>query len=166
MFSSILAELAIIVVLILANGLFAAAEIAVVSARRGRMEQQAQLGRRGAAEALELIENPNRFLSTVQIGITMISTLAAVSGGASLASALEVWIGTVPALAPYATSIALSGVVLLISYLSLILGELVPKRLALQNAEGTASAVAPLMRRLSRAASPIVGFLTASTELM
>jgi putative hemolysin len=166
MFSSILAELAIIVVLILANGLFAAAEIAVVSARRGRMEQQAQLGRRGAAEALELIENPNRFLSTVQVGITMISTLAAVFGGASLTSALEVWIGTVPALAPYATSIALSAVVLLISYLSLILGELVPKRLALQNAEGTASVVAPLMRRLSRAASPIVGFLTASTELM
>jgi putative hemolysin len=166
MFSSILAELAIIVVLILANGLFAAAEIAVVSARRGRMEQQAQLGRRGAIEALELMKNPNRFLSTVQVGITVISTLAAVFGGASLTAALEASIGAVPTLAPYATSIALSAVVLLISYLSLILGELVPKRLALQNAEGMASAVAPLMRRLSRAASPVVGFLTASTELI
>jgi putative hemolysin len=159
-------EVVIIVVLVLANGLFAAAEIAVVSSRKGRLQQQADAGKRGAAVALELAENPNRFLSTVQVGITLIGTFAAAFGGASLAEELEASLSTVPAIAPYAGPISLVAVVALVSYLSLILGELVPKRIALQNAEGIASALAPLMRFVARVARPVVSFLTFSTEIV
>ena len=166
MLQSILFEILIIIGLILANGFFAASEIAIVSARKSRLEQQALLGQRGAAAALELAENPNRFLSTVQVGITLISTFAAVFGGASLADALAIALGDVPLLAPYANTVALGLVVVLISYLSLILCELTPKRLALQSAEAVSSVVAPFMRFLSRVAGPVVTFLTFSTELV
>lgn len=166
MLASILIELGVIVVLTLANGFFAASEIAIVSARKGRLEQQALQGRRGAAAALELAENPNRFLSTVQVGITVISTFAAVFGGASLTDALELLLAGVPALAAYARTLALALVVALISYLSLILGELVPKRLALQSAEAVSGAVAPFMRWLARVAGPVVGLLTLSSDLV
>lgn len=164
--SSMIIEAAIVLLLILANGFFAASEIAVVSARKGRLAQQAQLGGHNAAIALELAENPNHFLSTVQVGITLISTFAAAFGGASIAEALAVSLRSIPAVALYADSIALGAVVLVISYSSLILGELVPKRLALQNAEGVASAVAPIMRTAARFAGPAIGFLTFSTELV
>src|SRR5262249_61720260 len=100
-------ELLMILALILANGFFAASEIAVVSARKGRLEQQALLGQHGAVVAIELAENPNRFLSTVQVGITLIGTFAAAFGGASLAGPLERLLLDVPLLAPYASSIAL-----------------------------------------------------------
>jgi putative hemolysin len=166
MLGSVAVELMIIVMLILANGFFAASEMAVVSARKGRLEQQAANGRRGATVALELAESPNRFLSTVQVGITLIGTFAAAFGGASLAEVFEGALVSVPALTPYASTIALTVVVLIISYLSLIVGELVPKRLALQNAEGIASFVAPAMQLISRLAAPIVWFLTISTELV
>ena len=156
-------ELVIILLLILANGFFAASEIAIVSARKGRLEQAAEHNQ-GAGIALELAENPNRFLSTVQVGITMISTFAAAFGGASLADGLSMLLGSIPALAPYASTISLLVVVIGISYVSLILGELVPKRLALQNAEGIASRVAPFMRMLSRLAGPVISLLTLSTE--
>lgn len=166
MLASILFELMIITALILANGFFAASELAIVSARRGRLEQLAQAGRRGAHAAIELSEHPNRFLSTVQVGITVISTFAAVFGGAALTDALSAVVQGWPALAPYADTIALGLVVLLISYLSLVIGELVPKRLALQNAEAMSSAVAPLMRVIARLAAPVVALLTGSTELV
>jgi putative hemolysin len=166
MVGTILVEVAVIVVLVVANGFFAASEIAIVSARRGRLEQQAQAGRRGAATALDLAENPNRFLATVQVGITVISTLAAAFGGANLAELIAPILAVWPALAPYADTLALAIVVVLISYLSLILGELAPKRLALQSAEAVAVAAAPAMRWLSRLAGPIVRFLTASTDLV
>src|SRR5262249_8304850 len=159
-------ELLMILALILANGFFAASEIAVVSARKGRLEQQALLGQHGAVVALELAENPNRFLSTVQVGITLIGTFAAALGGANLADILEHALASVPALAPYAGSLGLAIVVLAISYVSLVLGELGPKRLALQSAEEIASAIAPFMHWLSRLAAPIVGLLTISTELV
>lgn len=159
-------EALLILILTMINGFFAASEIAIVSARKNRLEQRAAEGHSGAAAALELADNPNRFLSTVQVGITIISTLAAAFGGASFASALEVPLAQVPALRPYASSIALGLVVAAISYLSLIVGELVPKRLALQGAEAMAAAVAPAMRFLSRATSPVVSFLTFSTELV
>jgi putative hemolysin len=166
MLGSTLVELAIILVLIIANGFFAAAEIAVVSARKGRLEQQAALGNRGARVALDLADNPNHFLSTVQVGITLISTLAAAFGGARLAEILAAALLSAPTLAPYAESLALALVVVLISYFSLIIGELVPKRLALQNAEGIAIRLAPFMRFLGRITGPIVRFLTTSTELV
>jgi putative hemolysin len=159
-------EIVVILLLTLANGFFAASEMAVVSSRKGRLQQHAEEGKRGAAVALELTENPNRFLSTVQVGITLISTFAAAFGGASLAEEMEGALRAVPALDPYAGTISLVIVVALISYLSLIFGELVPKRLALQNAERIAAAVAPMMRSVAKIAGPIVAFLTFSTDVV
>lgn len=166
MLQSSLIEFLIIVVLIVANGFFAASEIAIVSARRGRLEQQAAKGRRGARTALKLGAEPNRFLSTVQVGITLIGTFAAAFGGANFARILEQALRDVPVLAPYASSIALGSVVMVISYLTLIIGELVPKRLALQSAESIAMTVAPAMQLLSRVASPVVSFLSFSTTVV
>src|SRR6266508_6406533 len=157
MIENMLVEISIIVVLILANGFFAASEIAVVSARKGRLEQYAQERRRGATTALELAKNPNRFLSTVQVGITLIGTFAAAFGGDRLAEPLAASLSAAaPALGEYANGIALGIVVIAITYLSLIIGELVPKRIALQNAEGMASFVAPVMRMLARLGAPVV----------
>src|SRR6266545_1102074 len=167
MLETVSLEIAIIIVLILANGFFAASEIAIVSARKGRLEQQAAVRRRGAAAALDLSEHPNRFLATVQVGITLIGTFAAAFGGDRLAEPIAAGLRAAsPALADYASGIALGIVVVAIAYLSLILGELVPKRLALQNAEGMAGFVAPAMQMLARLAAPVVWFLTVSTELV
>ena len=153
----------VIVILILANGFFAASEIAVVSSRRGRLQQRAEAGSRNARIALQLADEPNRFLATVQVGISLIGTLAAAFGGnvlsAPLAAALAPYTG-----AAYAAPLALALVVLLITYLSLILGELAPKRLALQRAEAMATFVAPIMLFISRLAAPVVWFLTLSTQ--
>lgn len=120
-------EVALIVFLVLANGLFSMAEMAVVSSRKARLVQRRQEGSRGAAVALELAENPNDFLSTVQIGITMIGTLAGAFGGATIAEKGAIYLQQFPQVAPYSESIAITVVVLCIGYLSLILGELVPE---------------------------------------
>jgi putative hemolysin len=157
-------EITLIFLLVLANGFFAMAEIAVVSARKVRLHQQAAEGNRKAQAALELANTPGVFLPTVQIGVTLVSTLAGAFGGATLAVRLAAEIRLNPTLAPYSETIGITIVVLSISYLSLILGELVPKRLALGNPEGVAAAVAPLMRLLGRATSPAVRFLGWSTE--
>lgn len=155
----------IIVVLMLFNGFFAASEIAVVSARRGRLQQRAANGSRGAQTALDLAEEPNRFLATVQVGITLIGTIAAAFGGSVLeqpiANVLRAWFGLSPTTAE---RLGFTLVVMMITYLSLILGELVPKRLALQRAEAVAASVAPIMRAISRLAAPVVWFLTLSTQ--
>jgi putative hemolysin len=166
MFDGLLVEVVLIFLLIVANGVFAAAEIAVVSARKGRLEQEAQHGQRGARIALELADDPNHFLSTVQVGITLIGTLAAAFGGARIAEVMAESLRTLPILAAYADGIALGIVVILISYFSLIIGELVPKRLALQSAEAIAIRLAPLMRFLGQITSPVVRFLTFSSELV
>lgn len=159
-------EIVIILLLIFLNGVFALAEIAVVSSRKARLLQWANDGDSRAAAALALAENPTRFLSTVQFGITLISTLAGAFGGATIADRLAAVLRTVPRLAPYSSSLSLVLVVLVITYLSLVLGELVPKRLALLNAERIAMAVAGPMRGLSRVAAPVVHLLTASTDLV
>ncbi|MDQ5852690.1 MAG: hemolysin family protein [Chloroflexota bacterium] len=156
-------QFAIIVLLTLANGFFAASEIAIVSARRGRLQQRAEGGSRNARLALQLAEEPNRFLATVQVGISLIGTFAAAFGGDVLADPLAQTLAPYTG-ARYAEAIALTLVVLLITYLSLILGELVPKRLALQRAETIAAAVAPAMQLVSRLAAPVVWFLTISTQ--
>lgn len=157
-------DFVLIVILMLANGFFAASEIAVVSARRGRLQQRAEEGNKGAQTALDLANEPNRFLATVQVGITLIGTFAAAFGGDVLAEPLAAAI--LPWAGQYAHTIALVLVVLLITYLSLILGELVPKRLALQHAENMATFVAPIMRQISRLSAPVVWFLTTSTEVV
>lgn len=159
-------EIAIIFVLILANSFFAASEIAIVSARRSRLQQKADAGERSAQQALDLAEHPDRFLATVQVGITLISTLAAAFGGANISTPLAQWLRTFPSLAASADTLALVTVVLLITYFSLILGELVPKRLALQSAEGIALFVAPIMNKLATVARPAIALLNISVDLI
>ena len=138
-------EIAIVLVLILVNGLLAMSELAIVSARPARMKVLAERGDRGAAIALRLAEDPGRFLSSVQIGITLVGVLSgAFSGatlGARLAAALPGW--GVPA--SLAQPLGMGGVVVAITYLSLIVGELVPKQIALSNPEAIAARVAPTM---------------------
>jgi putative hemolysin len=154
-----------ILLLILANGVFAGAEIALVSARRMRLQQRAEEGNTSAKTALDLSLSPNRFLSTVQIGITLVGILSGALGGATLSQHLAPLIARIPALEPYATVISFGLVVLLITYFSLVLGELIPKRLALNNPEGIAILMAKPMNVLSRLTSPIVTFLSKSTDL-
>src|SRR5829696_1981205 len=157
-------QIAAIILLILLNGFFAMSETALVSSRKARLRQRAEEGDRGARAALELADSPNRFLSTVQIGISLIGVLAGAFGGATLARPLAGALRGVPALAPYAGSVAFGAVAVAITYLSLILGELVPKRLALNGAEVVASRVSGPMRLISVITSPAVWFLSASTE--
>ncbi len=121
-------QIAVVVLLTLLNGLFAMSETALVSSRKTRLKQHAEDGDRGAATALALAEEPTRFLSTVQIGISLIGVLAGAFGGATLAEPLAGVLSGVPLLAPYAAPIAFAIVVASITYLSLIIGELVPKK--------------------------------------
>lgn len=157
-------EIVLIFLLVVANGVFAMAEIAVVSSRKVRLRTRSEDGHRGAAVALELAEKPNDFLSTVQIGITLVGILAGVFGGATLAEELGAQFNTVPWIAPHGESAGLVLVVLAITYLSLVIGELVPKRIALTNPERIAAAMSPFMRGLARVARPAVWFLSVSTS--
>lgn len=162
--SSLPIEIAILLGLILANGFFAMAEIAMVSVRRERLRMRAERGDAGAKLALELAESPNRFLSTVQIGITLIGVVAGVFGGATLAEDLAGWLGGIPVLKVYAQEIALVLVVGTITFLSLVVGELAPKRIGLGYAETIACRSARFMARLSRAVYPLVRILSWSTD--
>jgi putative hemolysin len=159
-------EVAIIVILILANGFFAASEIAIVSARRTRLQQQADAGKRAAKQAIDLAEHSDRFLATVQLGVTLISTFAAAFGGASIGDALAKWLETIPSVAAYAQTLALVLVVVPLTYLSLVIGELAPKRLALLHAERMAMIAAPVMSNLARVARPLVALLTVSANVV
>ncbi|OSO94668.1 hypothetical protein B7O87_02515 [Cylindrospermopsis raciborskii CENA303] len=162
--SPITVEILIILALILANGIFSMSEMAIVSARKARLQQLANQGSLNAQAALELAEAPNHFLSIVQVGITLINILNGVFGGATIAQRLEKYVELVPFLSPYSQTIAFGVVVLVITYLSLIVGELVPKRLALNNPEKIAAFIAIPMRALASLASPIVYMLSISTE--
>ncbi len=159
-----LAQLGIILVLVFANGIFSMAELSVVSSRKVRLQQRAEGGDARAKAALDLAEAPNRFLSTVQIGITLISTLAGALGGAGMTGDVEYLFNQIQVLHPYAHGLALGLVVLLVTYLSLVLGELVPKRLALANPERIAGNIARPMKFLSKLGRPIVWLLSVSTE--
>ena len=155
MFESALGfEILLIVGLILVNGIFAMSEIAVVSARKVRLQQRAEKGDAGARRALELIEHPTRFLSTVQIGITLVGVFAGAYGGASIAGQFDVYLERYPSIAAYSEEIALATVVASITFLSLVVGELVPKRIGLNHPERIASLVAGPMHTLSILASP------------
>jgi putative hemolysin len=160
-----LIEILIILVLIILNGLFALSEFAIVSARKSRLQQRADEGDARAAAALELANEPISFLSTIQIGITLIGILAGAYGGATLAGQLAPSFAAFPVLAPYAEALSITLIVLVITYLTLIFGELVPKRIALNNPEAIASIVARPMRFLSIAAAPLVFILSRSTEV-
>ncbi|GAB4493431.1 MAG: hemolysin family protein [Anaerolineales bacterium] len=158
-------EILIILFLILVNGAFALSEMAVVSSRKARLQQRVNEGSLGSKTALYLAENPSKFLSTVQIGITLIGVLAGAFGGARIAKPLAAQFEQVPALAPYSLSLALGVVVASITFLSLVLGELVPKRLALHNPERAATVIAGPMMFVSRLFSPLVWLLGAVTDL-
>lgn len=163
---AMLTEILIIVALILANGVFAGAEIAVVAQRRTRLFELAESGRYGARALLALRDNPERFLATTQIGITVVGATAAGFGGASLAERLEPWIARVEWLAPYASTLSLSLVIAAVAYLSIVIGELVPKSLALRAGERYALLLARPMQILSWLATPLVQLLTASSNLV
>ncbi|MEN6518556.1 MAG: hemolysin family protein [Methanospirillum sp.] len=156
----------VIGLLILVQGLFSMAEFAIVSARRHRLQTLAEHGDARAGAALELAAEPNRFLSTVQIGITVIGVISGAYGGAVFAAGLAVFVAQVPALAPYASTIAFAAVVLVITYLTLVIGEITPKRIALANPEPIAVRVARPMQILSVIAAPAVILLSVSTDLV
>lgn len=159
-------EAVIILSLILVNGLLAMSEIAVVSARKARLQQAAEEGDRRARAALELAERPSDFLATVQVGITLASILAGTFGGATIAKGIANLLAGMPALAPYSTALGVGSVVVTITFLSLVLGELVPKRLALADPERMAGRVAGLMTGLALLTRPLVRFLSATTDLV
>jgi putative hemolysin len=159
-------EILIILFLLVGNGLFAMTEIALVSARKARLRQLADDGSGGARTALRLLENPERFLSSVQIGITLVGVLSGAFGGAALSGRIEPWIATVPLLEEYAPEIAFGIIVTAITYLSLIIGELVPKGLALRHAEAIAVTMAPPMALLAKVARPLVWLLEISTRVV
>jgi putative hemolysin len=159
-------EILVIVVLVLANGIFAMSEIAVVAARKIRLQQRAEDGDTRAAAALELANAPAQFLSTVQFGITLVGILAGAYGGATISRPLAAFIARFPEVAAYAEVVALAIVVAGITVLSLILGELVPKNIGLQYPESIASWVARPMQMLSRVGGPIVRALTGATALI
>jgi putative hemolysin len=160
-------QIAFIFLLILLNGFFAMAEMAVVSARRARLQHAAELGSGGARLALELKRDPGRFLSTVQIGITVISVLASVFGGATLAETLARYLETMSGpVGAYATSISFAVVVIVIAYVTLVLGELVPKRVALGRPEFIAARLSRLLQGMSVLTRPVERLLSASSNLV
>ncbi len=164
--NEVLTELAIIVALVLANGVFAGAEISIIALRKTRLIQLVEEGRSSARAVKWLRDSPVRFLATVQVGITVVGSTAAAFGGASVAVRVAPALQAVPALAPYARELALALVVAFVSFLSLVLGELVPKSLALRAPERYALAVARPLLGLAHLARPIVWLLTGASNLV
>lgn len=161
---SITLEILVLLLLIVANGFLAMSELAVVSARRPRLQQMVEAGSAGAKAALATAESPGQFLSTVQIGITLVGIFAGAFGGATVARWLAVYVAQIPGLAAAAEPIAVAMVVVVITYLSLVIGELAPKHIALRNAEGLAVRIAPFFQSVSHLAGPLVHLLNASTN--
>lgn len=159
-------DLALLLFLILLNGVFAMSEIAVVSARKARLQRLADDGSPGAHSALALHNEPSNFLSTIQVGITSVGILSGAIGEAALADPLAAWLVQVPLLEPYARTLALTAVVIGLTYFSVVVGELVPKRLGLLAPEAIASLVARPMNTLASAARPLVWLLSSSSALI
>jgi putative hemolysin len=159
-------DLLILAILFVINGVFAMSELAIASSRKTRLQQWAEEGNARAEVALRLAEHPNRFLATVQIGITLIGIVTGFFGGAALSQPVAQQLARIPFLQPYSDAVAVLLVVGLVTYLSLVIGELVPKRLALQNPERIATLVAQPMNALSRVVSPFVHLLGTSSELI
>ena len=159
-------EILFILLLILLNGLFSMSELALVSVRRARLAVLERKGVPGATAARALSEDPQRFLPTIQVGITLVSVLTGVFGGARIAAHLQSWLETFPSMVPLAETLSLAIVVLVTTYLTLVIGELVPKHLALRNPELTAAKVARPIAWVSRIGSPAVWVLGASTSFI
>ena len=159
-------DLLLLFLLICINGVFAMSEIAVVSARKARLQKLADDGSPGAQAALALSNEPSGFLSTIQVGITTVGILSGAIGENTLAAPLTEWLSQWPELAPYARGIALTVVVVALTYFSIIIGELVPKRLGLLAPERIAALIAPPMGVLAKIGKPLVWLLSASSGLV
>jgi putative hemolysin len=159
-------EGAVIVLLLILNGFLAMSEMAIASSRRNRLQQLMDSGKGDARTALALAEDPSRYLAAVQMGMTLIGILAGALSGATLADRLEDWFNLYPLIAPYGKTAAVGIVVLAVTYLSLIIGELVPKQIALKNPEAIAIHVARPLAFIARAAAPVVWLLNASTRFI
>lgn len=159
-------EILILAGLILLNGLFSMAEIALVSSRKSRLESQANRGDKKAAEALKLANKPETFLSTVQMGITVIGILTGIYSGEQITDDFADFLNRWPSLAPYSKGIATTIVVIIVTYFTIIFGELVPKRLGLSKPEGIAKAVARPMRLISQITHPFIWLLSKSSNLI
>lgn len=159
-------EILIILILVLLNGIFALSEIAIITSRKIKLQKISQEGNKNADIAIELSESPNQFLSTIQIGITLIGILAGAFGGATITLAISSSLDDVTLLQPYSEVLGFLIVVMIITYLSLVIGELVPKRIALNNPERIAVKIARPMKYLSIVTSPLVTILSISMELV
>lgn len=159
-------EIVTVILLTVLNGILAMSELAVVSSRPARLRVLADKGSLGARIAIELSENPGRFLSTVQIGITLVGVLSGAFSGATLGARLSGWLLSQGISPSFADALGVGSVVVLITYLSLIVGELVPKQIALREPEVIASRVAPTMKMLSKMAAPLVWLLDNSGRLV
>ncbi|MDR3523835.1 MAG: hemolysin family protein [Acetobacteraceae bacterium] len=159
-------EIFVVLLLILLNGLFALGELALVSVNRTRIAMLERKGLAGAAQARVLSDDPQLFLPAVQVGITAVGILSGVFGGARLAGRLEPVLAGVPQLAPYADTLSLALVVVVITYLTLVLGELVPKQIALRNPEKVAATISRPLIALTRVTRPIVWLLNTSSQLI
>ncbi|GAC1530525.1 MAG: hypothetical protein NVS3B15_09430 [Sediminibacterium sp.] len=159
-------EVLIILGLIILNGLFSMAEIALVSARKARLEGQALKGDTDAKRALDLANHPDTFLSTVQIGITLIGILTGIFSGDTFKLPLQKWLQQFVLIAPYSSSIATTLIVIIVTYVSVVLGELVPKRIGLSNPERIAKSVAGPMRLVTWITFPFIWLLTRSSHFI
>ncbi|WP_162427784.1 hemolysin family protein [Pontibacter pudoricolor] len=158
-------EIIIILILTLLNGFFALSEIALVSVKRSRIEQKAAQGSSSAKDVLKLLDEPENFLSSVQVGITLISIVAGAYGGAALSEKFTPVVASIAALAPYAQEISIVVIVGLITYVTIVIGELIPKTIALNNPERIALAVAPIIKVFTKFTFPLVKLLSGSTNL-
>ena len=156
----------LIFALLMLNGAFAMAEIALVSVKKSRLQQAAEAGNKRARIALKLIENPERILSTVQIGITLVGVISAAFGAQNIADLMTPWINDLPLVSTSAPQISFALAIVALTYCNIVIGELVPKGLALRNPEGIALRMARPMTWLSRIASPLVWLLEKSTRLL
>jgi putative hemolysin len=159
-------ELLIILLLVLLNGIFSMSEIALVSSRKSRLEAAARNGDSSAKAALHLANSPNRFLSTVQIGITLIGLLTGMYSGDNITSDFEKFIARIEILQPYSHTLAVGSVLVFITYLSLVLGELVPKRIGMANPEAISKFMATPMNLLSKITAPFIALLGVSSDLI
>lgn len=159
-------EIAIIFFLILLNGVFSMSEIALISARKNRLETSAKKGNASAKAALDLANSPNKFLSTVQIGITLIGILTGIYSGDKVTDDVKAFVDSFETLKPYSDNISVGVVVVILTFFSLVLGELLPKRLGLNFPETIAKAVALPMKYISIVTAPFIWLLTSSTDFL
>jgi putative hemolysin len=159
-------EILILILLTILNGFFALSELSIISVNKNRIARRAKEGSGSAQVVMELLETPENFLSAIQVGITLIAIVSGAYGGAALSGDVEVWLLGIPFLAPYAATLSIVLVVGLITYFSIVVGELIPKTLALGNADNIALSVAPIIKVFTKATMPLVKLLSGSTNLV